>query len=394
VAPWSTTTLAAQAELVRERVDPRREPATAYVGLEHIHAGALTLGQPGDSGKVASACFRHGAGDVLFGRLRPNLRKVVRAPFPGLCTTEAWVLRPRPQVDPDFFFYALANPDFAALCVRSAEGTRMPRARWDYVSSVPLPWPGPAEQRRIAAALAPLDARIALNRRMNQTLQALFRAQFDRVVRPPATGNERWRRVTLDDLAFPHRVTVGPDTVAPDLACIGLAHLDRDRLALERWGRAGDAASPKAALERGDLLFGRLRPGFKKVAIAPVDGLCSTDILVIRPRSPELRALALGWLSHTSFIAHAVSVCTGTRMPRASWSALSAFPVVVPPPEVLERFQASAAPLLQRLVLNVRQDRALAQLRDALLPGLMSGRVRIRPAPAQRESPRRMVPIT
>jgi type I restriction enzyme, S subunit len=378
VGPWSTTTLAEQAERVQGRVDPKTQPLLPYVGLEHITAGALTLRTTGSSADVTSACFRYQPGDVLFSRLRPYFRKVVRAPGTGLCSTEAWVLRPRSGVDPDFLFYAVANPAFVALCTRSSEGTRMPRARWSYVSQVPLPWPDANEQRRIAAVLRPLDARIDLNRRMNATLQDLVRGLFDRyVLGPAATGAAGWSQGRLGDLATLHRQTVQPGSVPPETPCVGLAQMARGSVALEQWGRAGDADSPKTAYAAGDLLFGRLRPYFKKVAVAPVAGLCSSDVLVVRPRAPSLRALTLSWLVHDPFIAHATAVSTGTRMPRASWRTLADFPVPLPPAGVAAELERSAGPLIDRLTANLRQNQTLAQLRDRVLPGLLSGERRV-----------------
>jgi len=350
------------------------------VGLEHIAAGALTLRATGHSADVTSACFRYQPGDVLFGRLRPYFRKVVRAPGTGLCSTETWVLRPRAGVDPDYLFYAVANPAFVELCTRSSEGTRMPRARWDFVSQVPLPWPDLDEQRLISAVLRPLDARIDLNRRMNSTLQELLRGLFARhVVGPAAAGASGWSQGRLGDLASLHRQTVQPDSVPPDTPCVGLAQMARGSVALEHWGRAGDTSSPKTAYEAGDLLFGRLRPYFKKVAVAPVGGLCSSDVLVVRPRDPSLRALTLSWLVHDPFIAHATAVSTGTRMPRAPWSALADFPVPLPPAGVAAELERTGGPLIDRLAANVRQNRTLARLRDRLMPGLLSGERRLSP---------------
>ncbi len=376
--PWHTTTLAAQAERVQGRVDPRSQPPQTYIGLEHITSHTLALRSTGKSADVTSPCFQYRPGDVLFGRLRPYFRKVVRAPGSGLCSTETWVLRPREGVDPDYLFYAVANPPFIELCTRSAAGTRMPRARWDYVSQAPLPWPTLPEQRRIARVLRQLDDRIALNRRMNTTLQQLIRGLFQHHVLAPASdSHSHWDRGHLGDLATLHRHTVHPRQFEPGTPCVGLADMPRGDLALETWGRAVDTTSPKTSFQSGDLLFGRLRPTFKKVALAPVSGLCSSDILVVRPLAPVLRTQTLSWLSHDPLIAHAASRATGTRMPRTSWSDLAAFPVPLPPEDVSVSLEHQAGPLVDRLTANIRQSRNLACLRDRLLPGLLSGEQRL-----------------
>ncbi len=372
--PWPTRPLAEQAVRVLGRVDPRTLPRQTYVGLEHMRPGGLRLRGTGHSDTVTSACFRYQPGDVLFGRLRPYFRKVVRAPGTGLCTTEAWVLRPREGVDPEFLFYAVADPRFVERCTRTAEGTRMPRARWDFVSRLAMPCPELDEQRRIAAALGAFDRRIAHHHAEAHTLQDLVEALFRERILARA---ERWPRGQLGDLAVVHRDTVSPKALDPATPCVGLADMARGSLALETWGRAGAATSPKRRFATGDVLFGRLRPVFRKVALAPVDGVCSSDILVLRPRGPHHRSLLLSWLLHEPFTAHAVAVATGTRMPRASWKALARWPVPSPPPPVLAAFEADTAPLLDRLLAGIPASLTLAALRDALLPDLLSGRRRL-----------------
>ena len=60
--------------------------------------------------------------------------------------------------------------------------------------------------------------------------------------------------------------------------------MPRQRISLEDWGGSEDVSSNKYEFKRNDILFGKLRPYFHKVGIAPVDGVCSTDILVINPK--------------------------------------------------------------------------------------------------------------
>jgi type I restriction enzyme S subunit len=373
---WASSTLAEKAHLVSERVHPTGAETQAYIGLEHIGVGTLTLLKIGNSDGVQSHCFRFQQGDILFGKLRPYFRKVIRAPCDGLCTTEAWVVRPNSGVDAGFLFYVLANPAFVALCTRSAEGTRMPRARWAFVASTPMPWPDLGEQRRIAGILALFDAKIAVNRRMNNTLQALLSGLFRQTFGPAMNRRDAmggWRRGTLGQIALRHGETADPSRVAPETPCVGLAHMTKASLALEAWGSADQAHSKKCTFRTGDLLFGRLRPYFKKVVVAPVQGICSPDVLVIRPREPLWASFVLGCMTQEPFIAFATAVSTGTRMPRASWKDLARYPIAVPPLSVLRRFHSLAQPLTDRLVANVRENRTLAAIRDALLPNLLAG---------------------
>jgi type I restriction enzyme S subunit len=72
----------------------------------------------------------------------------------------------------------MASNLFLEPVVRASEGTKMPRAKWEYAASLELPFPPLPEQRAIAHILGTLDDKIEVNRRMSQTLEAMARALF------------------------------------------------------------------------------------------------------------------------------------------------------------------------------------------------------------------------
>ena len=115
----------------------------------------------------------------MFGKLRPYFRKVVRANFDDVCSTDIWVVRAKRNIDQVFLYYTMANPLFVDFATSASEGTKMPRAKWDWVSRYEVRLPPLAEQRAIADVLGALDDKIELNRRMNETLEAMARAIFD-----------------------------------------------------------------------------------------------------------------------------------------------------------------------------------------------------------------------
>lgn len=381
---WSLRTFGECARRVTRRVDPRTLPGTPYVGLEHIGVGTLRLLGTSDCSVMTSPSLRVEPGEVIFGRLRPYFRKVVRAPTRLVCTGEAWVLAPGPGVDPRFLFYLAADPSFVDACAAASKGTRMPRADWGFAATRPVALPPLDEQRRIAALLGALDDRIDLHHRMNQTLEemvrVLFRSWFVDVHGDPAGRLPRgWESGGIDAVADLVRDPVEPDGVPGDTPYVGLEHLPRRRVALDHWGRASEVGSTKSRFRRGDILFGKLRPVFHKVVPAPVDGLCSTDVLVIRPGEEVWRWFAFGHLHSDAMVAHATAASDGTRMPRTHWRDLCRFPVAIPPRELAARYHRAVEPLFERIRANVFASRTLADLRDTLLPRLLSGEIRVPP---------------
>ena len=148
-------------------------------------------------------------------------------------------------------------------------------------------------------------------------------------------------------------------------------------MCLDDWSVADGLGSNKSRFCEGDILFGKLRPYFKKVGVAPVAGVCSTDVLVLRPRRNADRALVAVVASSDALIDSVSAAATGTKMPRASWRDLAAWPVPILTATEHRRLGESTSPLLEQLTHLTVESRKLAALRDALLPELLSGRIRV-----------------
>ena len=136
----------------------------------------------------------------------------------------------------------------------------------------------------------------------------------------------------------------------------------------------------KFEFKHGEILFGKLRPYFHKVGIAPVDGVCSTDILVIAPKQPTWFGFVLEHASSVEFVDYTDAASTGTKMPRTNWQGMASYQVVLPSVLVAEVFTAQVRSLFERIIANIHESRTLAALRDALLPKLVTGELRVQNA--------------
>ena len=281
-----------------------------------------------------------------------------------------------------------------------------------------LPVPPLDQQREIATILASIDDRITLLRETNATLeaiaQALFKSwfvDFDPVRakmegRTPEGMDEAtaalfpdgfetselgevprgWRWGTLGDVAETVRNQIQPESMQDTLHYVGLEHIPRKCLSLSDWGVAEGLESAKSCFSAGDILFGKLRPYFHKVVVAPVDGVCSTDILVCRPTKPCFYGFAAMQLFSESLITYADRLSNGAKMPRVNWKDLAAYPLIIPSADVADVFTATIQPLLNRMAANVHQAQTLSTLRDTLLPRLISGQLRLPEAQAATEA--------
>jgi type I restriction enzyme, S subunit len=285
-------------------------------------------------------------------------------------------------------------------------------ARFQYTTfaeSTEIRLPPLSEQHTIAAILGSLDDKIDLNRRMNATLEAIARAIFkswfvdfdpvhakargeqpygmdaDTAILFPDLFEESplglipsdWYAGTLGDIAENKRRSVQPEQLIFDTPYIGLANMPQRSIALPEWGMAEEAESNKYAFYAGEFLFGKLRPYFHKVGIAPIDGVCSTDILVVVPRSPEWYGLTLATISDQAFVQYTTSLSAGTKMPRTNWHDMARYQIAIPPSQVAEAYNNIVIPMFEMIQSNVHESHTLVELRDTLLPKLLSGELRI-----------------
>ena len=148
----------------------RKDPSMPYVGLESINTDSPDLVSVGKADESVSTNSVFATDDVLFGKLRPNLRKCVLAPFPGYCSTDIIVLRARKSVCPRFAAKLLQSDAVFSEAIRTAFGTKMPRTSWSTLSRLSLFCPAEPEQRRIAEILDTVDEAI---RRTEQVIEKL-----------------------------------------------------------------------------------------------------------------------------------------------------------------------------------------------------------------------------
>lgn len=174
---------------------------------------------------------------------------------------------------------------------------------------------------------------------------------------------------------------VKSENICDDIHYIGLEHLERKHIFITNYGNGGDVSSNKSAFDKNDLLFGKLRPYFHKVALAPFSGICSTDILVFRAKENIYRSLMAMYAFTDDFIAYANLRSTGTRMPRAEAKDLLNYKIVLPNKNVLEKFEVLLENYWIKGQLNNYENEKLTALRDTLLPKLISGKLSVEDLP-------------
>ena len=312
------------------------------------------------------------------------------------------------RVDRRFFYYVAASREFREEIKALGYGSAQPNVSPTLIHGVRIPLPDVRDQQKISSLLAPLDDKIDRSRRINETLEAMTRALFKSwfvdfdPVRAKMEGRDAglpqylsdlfpdklvdseigaipggWRVGCVADIASSPRRAVQPEKLPAGTPYIGLEHMPRRSIALAEWEGSEKVTSGKSCFMKGEILFGKLRPYFHKVGIAPVAGVCSTDIVVIVPNNPAWRSYVLTVASSDEFVKYTDQASTGTKMPRTSWKTMGRYGLCLPPQRLAEVFQALTEPIVSRIVSGIHSGRMHAELRDTLLPKLLSGELRV-----------------
>lgn len=131
-----------------------------------------------------------------------------------------------------------------------------------------------------------------------------------------------WKRYKLKEFAELVKDQYLPNS-EENLVYIGLEHIEQQTLRLNGAGNSSDVISQKFRFKGGDILFGKLRPYFRKVYRPKFNGVCSTDIWVVRAKEGFDQGFLFYFLASQEFVNESNSGSSGTRMPRADWSHLA-----------------------------------------------------------------------
>ncbi|MFA7255710.1 MAG: restriction endonuclease subunit S [Candidatus Omnitrophota bacterium] len=355
--------------------------------------------------------------DILFSEIRPANGRWAYVDADAddfVVSTKLMVIRGRKnEIVPRFLYHFLTSSKTTKWLQHLAEsrsGT-FPQITFDQVAELDIALPSLNVQSQIADFLDCIENKMELIRRMNGMLEAVARTlfkswfvDFDPVCTKAAgrdTGLPKplsnffpdsfdvselrripkgWRAGCLGDVAAHPRRSMQPFEINPNTPYIALEHMPRRCIALSDWGIADGLGSNKFQFRKNEILFGKLRPYFHKVGVAPVDGVCSTDIVVVEPRTEDLFGFVLCCVSSDAFVEYTNAGSTGTKMPRTSWNEMARYPLSIPPDRLVKEFGAQVRPAIDRIIAGIHETRTLVGLRDALLPKLISGELRVKNA--------------
>lgn len=275
---WEWTTLGQVATPGRPKVSPATFPELPFIGMEHVEAQTMRLLGTVPAGELKSAAVHFQAGDVMYGRLRPYLNKVLRPAFEGLCSSEFIVFPPSLAMDQQYLQHILNSAPFVSFASHLNAGDR-PRVDFEQIGSFELALPPSAEQRRIVAEIDQQLSRIdtALGQLMAVRQKTVTFAIS--VIRSATSAKPHWRIartaemcsfITKGTTPASHQLLTHGDVPflkVNNLTFGGPLDFSRSRTFISK--QVHDNELSRSKVRPGDVLMNIVGPPLGKVAIVP-----------------------------------------------------------------------------------------------------------------------------
>jgi type I restriction enzyme S subunit len=362
-------------------------------------------------------------GDIVYSRRGDvERRALIREAESGwLCGTGCLLVRlGTGVVDPLYASYYLGHPEVKKWVVRHAVGATMPNLNMEIMAAVPFVLPPTSQQMAIARTLGRMDDKIDLNRRMNETLEAmaptLFKSWFVDFdpVRAKADGRQPPGLDATTAALFPNSFEDSPlgpipkgwqvTRLADITSKIGSGATPRggsevyvdEGIAFIRsqnvydhsfnWdglARITDQSAEElqgVTVQQGDVLFNITGDSILRTCVVDPGVLparVSQHVAIIRPRSDVPSHFVHQYLVRQQMKDYLSGFDTGGTRKAVTKGHLESVPVVLPSRTVLGAFKARTDPLFARVEADVAESRTLTAMRDVLLPKLLSGELQV-----------------
>ncbi|MEW8555465.1 MAG: restriction endonuclease subunit S [Candidatus Thiodiazotropha sp.] len=208
---WNNQQFGDVCDRVKDSYQPVDGGNTPYVGLEHLAQGFPAFVGRGKESEVKSSKTAFNAGDILFGKLRPYLRKGAQANFDGVCSTDILAFRAKATCESDFLKFVIHSDEFVAHAKSTTSGVQHPRTSWPSLREFRLSLPPLPEQKKIAHILSTVQRAIEAQERIIQTTTELKKALMHKLFTEGLRNEpqkqteigpvpESWEVVTVQDL--------------------------------------------------------------------------------------------------------------------------------------------------------------------------------------------------
>lgn len=327
--------------------------------------------------------------DTIMARITPCLENgktaminVLEESEVGFGSTEYIVFRAKKGYDPNFIYYLVTSPGVREPAIKSMVGSSgRQRVQTDVVQNLKVKVPNLEEQKVVAGILKSLDDKIAVNRKINENLTEQARTVFQSwfIDYEPFGGSSpsNWQPSTLGQIAVMKTDSWSP-AKNPDAVVEHYSIPAFDELHYPVFEIASGIKSNKYILTPDSVMISKLNPETKRIwrpMCLSAHPVCSTEFIVYEAKKREQRDYIYSLLDSVPFFNHLCSHTTGSTnsRQRATPKSTLEFALCLPPDSIIEDFCQTVTPMYDLIASNIIENQSLANIRDSLLPRLMSG---------------------
>ena len=365
-------------EYAKGKIDVANLNDRNYISTENMmpNKGGITKASSLPTINQTLAFF---SGDVLVSNIRPYFKKIWFANFCGGCSNDVLVFRAKNDVSKRFLYYVLTDNAFFNYSTATSKGTKMPRGDKTAIMEYEVPKFTYEEQEKIACILSSLDDKIELNNRINENLEqqlvALFIHNFADNIAVASTDtcpmlgdliaviDNRGKTPPLTTETFDYPIIdVGALKGSGRIVDFNNCTKYVEQSTYERWFRSGHP-------QPWDILISTVGSLAEMKIYLGSKGCMAQNVVALRARSIS----PLYLYQYLRFIrADLVAYNIGSVQPSIKVTHIVKHPIFVPENSKLENFEETAKTITNLLYANYNENESLKELRDTLLPRLMS----------------------
>jgi len=368
---------------------PNRKKNLPYVGLEHIESNTGKFIGSTEPQSVKSMTFNFSDKHVLYGRLRPYLKKVLLPDFEGHCSSEIFPLKVSNQLERGFLFHWLLSDETTEKINATSTGARMPRANMNAVLDFEIPIPPLPEQQRIVSVLDEAFASIAQAKSNAEQNLVNARELFESVLANMyESAGTHWEEKNLGDIAS--QMQTGPfgstlhksDYVANGIPVINPQNIvDGKIVPLQKMmvNQKTKERLSRYILQEKDIVLAR-RGEMGRCAIVEKEQagwLCGSGSFVVRIKKEVNANYLVRYLSSAKVKLILQKGSVGTTMDNLNQGILSQVPVPFPPlaeqRAIVERLEALSAETGRLEEIYQQKVDALEELKKSVLGKAFEG---------------------
>jgi type I restriction enzyme S subunit len=271
-----------------------------------------------------------------------------------------------------------------------AQGAAQDNLSLEKIDNLKISIPDLKNQTRIASVLSAYDDLIENNEKrikhLEEMSQLLYTEWFVKFKFP---GHEKvkmvdsgieygmvpegWKFGSLENVSglFKNKYVEKKDFSLP---LVDMARINSRSLIITNIGKASDLSTSRIIFEKGDILFGSIRPYLHKVALAPFKGITNISVFVLRAKEEYLKSFQTIVLFSDATIRWANGHSTGTKMPVIKWKFFKQMPLLIPKKEILVQFENKLGLIFECINQLSIKNNSLSRIRDLLIPQLVTGK--------------------